>query len=319
MKHFASAKFLLDLTFDFYLGFQKLVGKPVFVVPFLDDLNLPEEDGLGIERRLSNEARYPHDATTTKDNVADPVIVIVAYPHIAIADDLCPLEADPRFQVQWRRKCIPPLTWFPAAVILPGSRMTCLDLQWLFETGWADYLRHHVSVGGTILGLCGGFQMLGNVVHDPYKVEDSTGSSQQGLGFLPLETTLEPPENKIVTPRHATLLPCNLPVVGFELHCGRSTVVDYPTQNVGPLLQLDDESMDGLTNGRVMGTYLHGILQCPRARVKLLLPDLPDETQFSAQYDEKATLSPLDRLADHLISCGLDSKTLNKMLSVHKR
>lgn len=292
---------------------QDMVGKPIFVVPHLNDLNLPEEDGLGIERRLKKEYDYAKEVHFEEEEgkPRKPVVVVVAYPHIAIADDLCPLENDPRFEVQWRRRNIPKPFPHTSAVILPGSRLTRLDLKWLHDSGWSRFLLKHYSKGGAILGLCGGYQMLGRSVEDPSEAEGNAGS-KKGLALLPVETVIAPAECKIIAPRKATLLSSGIKVEGFELHCGRSTVVaEYqPGYNgrLEPLLLYEDGTKEGLSAGRVNGTYLHGILRSPGAREKLLLGEgekLPPTTRVEQD--------PLDRLADHLISCGLDFETVTKM------
>ena len=288
---------------------ESMVGKPVFVVPHLHNLNLPEEDALGIERRLKSEDDYPHMIP----NPEKPVVVVVAYPHTAITDDLCPLETDPRFSVQWRRRKVPKPYPHTSAVVLPGSRLTRSDLKWLHDSGWYNFILEHHARGGAVLGLCGGYQMLGRVVHDPDGVESEKGSSK-GLALLPIETTIAPAECKIVKPRKAMMLPTNIEVEGFELHCGRSTVVsEYVSgyERVAPLLVYEDGTKEGLVAGRVYGTYLHGILRSVEARERLLL----GEDQQLPRYDPSAVVDPLDRLASHLEECGLDHETLSNMLA----
>jgi hypothetical protein len=287
---------------------ESMVGKPVFVVPHLHHLNLPEEDSLGIERRLKREDEYPHMIP----NPEKPVVVVVAYPHTAITDDFCPLEADPRFTVQWRRRKIPKPYPYTSAIILPGSRLTRTDLKWLHDSGWYKFILEHHARGGAVLGLCGGYQMLGRVVHDPHGVESDKGSSK-GLALLPIETTIAPAECKIVKPRKAMMLPTHIQVEGFELHCGRSIVVsEYVSgyERVSPLLVYEDGTKEGLAAGRVHGTYLHGILRSAEARENLLL----GEDYRLPRYDPAAIVDPLDRLSAHLEECGLDYETLRGML-----
>ena len=181
---------------------EKMVGKPIFVVPYLYNLNLPEEDGLGTERRLAWETSGA--VVNSDEGVKKPTVVVVAYPHTAISDDLCPLENDPRFDVQWRRQRIPSRPYpHVTAIVLPGSRLTQHDLKWLHDSGWAKFIQKHASVGGVVLGICGGYQMLGWNVDDPYYVEsrpssdrkgDNQSTSRPGIGLLPIETTLQPAE-----------------------------------------------------------------------------------------------------------------------------
>jgi adenosylcobyric acid synthase len=249
-----------------------------------------------------------------KESKQKPIVVVVAYPHIAIADDLCPLESDPRFEVQWRRRSIPPAYPYTSTVVLPGSRLTRLDLKWLHDSGWADFLKQHVAAGGNVLGLCGGYQMLGRTVNDPLGVEGNVGSGE-GLDLLPLDTTIAPAECKIVTPRQATLLTAEMlgvHVEGFELHCGQTELIrETQSDRLQPLIKFDNGETDGYSNGQVKGTYLHGILRTPEARKELLVPYSDD---FPV-VEEANQVDDLDRLADHLTACGLDFDTVVKMLS----
>lgn len=299
--------------------FQEMVGKPVFVVPFLRDLNLPEEDGVGVERRLAWEGTG-HLHPEADDNELDkkPVVVVVSYPHTAISDDFCPLEADPRFRVEWRRRRIPRPYPHTTAVIMPGSRLTRKDLKWLHDSGWAAFIRKHIALGGSVLGLCGGYQMLGWSVDDPDNIEGFVGSNK-GLGLLPIRTKIEPPEVKVVAPRQGKLYPSGKPVEGFELHCGQSHIVMELGQPWGdeihPLVVFDDGKPEGMCARTVRGTYMHGILWSPEARVELLVPD---KSKFPVLSADLKIIDPLDRLAEHLESCGLDFETLRQMISSHR-
>lgn len=298
-----------------------MVGKPVYVVPYLNDLHLPEEDGLGLERRLAweSEPRTSGKNSSNKDSesAAKPLVVVVAFPHTAIADDLCPLERDPRFRVQWRRRRIPRPYPHTATVILPGSRLTRLDLKWLHDSGWGDFIKKHVAAGGQVLGICGGYQMLGWSVEDPGAVE-GVGGSKQGLGLLPISTTMAPPSCKVVAPRKGKLYPSNTPVEGFELHCGRSQIMAQISgsglgHQIQPLLFFDDGKAEGMCSGPVRGTYVHGILRSPAARAELLVPkDM--KLQSLDNKKNQFELDPLEKLAKHLETCGLDYETLKLMV-----
>ncbi|KAL3930872.1 MAG: hypothetical protein SGBAC_011573 [Bacillariaceae sp.] len=317
---------------------EKMVGKPIFVVPYLYNLNLPEEDGLGIERRLAWETSgamtNPTGPNANKE-CKKPTVIVVAYPHTAIADDLCPLENDPRFKVQWRRRRIPSRPYPDVtAIILPGSRLTQLDLKWLHDSGWTKFIQQHAAAGGVVLGICGGYQMLGWSVDDPHNVESSCTSdstdgikntSRPGVGLLPIETTLKPAECKIVRPQKGKLLPSNLPISGFELHCGISKIVlgsiPIKPKDTAPLLEFDNGLTEGMVHGlnqNVKGTYMHGILREATVREELLVPRKEDYPHFFGDK-ESSTVGvmvedPLDRLAKHLESCGLTNAILHSML-----
>jgi adenosylcobyric acid synthase len=327
---------------------QEMVGKPIFVVPFLDNLNLAEEDGLGVERRLAGEWRHARvdqelvgEKRKARNNssldqtekskecysepTTKPLVVVIAYPHVSMADELASVESDRRFNVQWRRDAIPPLYPSTTTVILPGSRLTRCDLQWLHDSGWAEWILQHVAAGGNVFGICGGYQMLGKSVDDETGVEGSIGTTM-GLKLLPVRTVIHPAECKRVTPRIATLLHQDISieeairVEGFELHCGETIL--YQSEHCSeatvlasarPLLRfVDDGEMEGWSVDRVTGTYLHGILGSAEARRQLLAPDW----DFGKEPWPVATTEDddLDRLARHLEDCGLTFDTLSKMV-----
>lgn len=292
---------------------ERMVGKPIFVVPFLNDLNLPEEDGLGIERRLA----WEKDGLEKKENKDEkPVVVVVAYPHTAIADDLCPLEQDERFHVEWRRQRMPKPYPSTTAVVLPGSRLTMMDLKWLIDSGWADFVRKHRAAGGIVVGLCGGYQMLGRTVTDPEAVEGIAGS-RQGVGLLPISTTIAHAECKVVQPRKGQLYPSGIDVEGFELHCGFSQVISDQVKLLGrasgisPLLAFENGKPEGMRLGMVCGTYLHGIFRSEKARVELLIPN---KKHFPSLKQTKEIEDPLDRFANHVSMCGLNYDRLQEMI-----
>jgi cobyric acid synthase len=248
---------------------EEMVGKKVFVVPYKYDLNLPEEDGLGVERRLAKEhllstnstatsaSSTARDDTNAKSKKKKPTVVVLAYPHVAITSDLTPLESDPLLNVEWRRHVLPDAPYpHVEAIILPGSRLTRSDLDWLKTTPWFDFLKQHAERGGAILGLCGGYQMLGMTVSDPDGVEGAPGVSD-GLGLLPVATTIATASCKIVTPRAGVLYQPSsttttpggetvdvdghvvedqkaLSVEGFELHCGRTARIQQGGAADGP-------------------------------------------------------------------------------------
>jgi adenosylcobyric acid synthase len=120
-----------------------------------------------------------------------------------------------------------------------------IDLKWLIDSGWADFIRKHCAAGGTVLGLCGGYQMLGRKIVDPDAVEGIAGS-KQAIGLLPITTTIAPAECKVVTRRKGQLYPSGIHVEGFELHCGISQVLSEQVRLLGrasgisPLLAFED-------------------------------------------------------------------------------
>lgn len=315
---------------------QEMVGKPIFVVPYLYNINIAEEDGMGLERTLANEHTAYEQEGKAGEGGNKKRVVVICYPHISMTDDMLPVEMDSRFQVEWRRHSKPKLDPLTTVVVLPGSRQTRADLKWLLSSHWKDFLTDHAAGGGTVLGLCGGFQMLGETIVDTEGVESGAPGTDIALGLLPVTTTLESTDKKVVKAQTATLQPTivtegtaqgAIPVEGFEIHCGQTVslvkdVVDadsavvtdgHKSKLLRPLLQVSDGGDDGFTNGQIHGTYLHGILQSSAARSFLL--GSSSDLEQTGPGGESSNIDPLDRLATHLGTCGLDFETLSNLMT----
>ncbi|HTY98198.1 MAG TPA: cobyric acid synthase CobQ, partial [Rhodocyclaceae bacterium] len=150
-------------------------------------------------------------------------------------------------------------------VVLPGSKSVAADLAWLRAQGWEPALQRHLRYGGKVIGLCGGFQMLGRALHDPAGVEGAPGSVA-GLGFLDCETTLA--EEKQLRNVAGRLAIGDAAMAGYEIHMGvtRGPALDRPA------VRLDDGRMDGALaeDGRILGSYCHGLFDRPAALAALL-------------------------------------------------
>ena len=143
----------------------------------------------------------------------------------------------------------------PDAVILPGTKTTISDLLVLQQTGMAEEIKNYVAAGGTVMGVCGGFQMLGQILSDPEGIEGEQGR-HEGLGLLPLKTVMT--AQKIARQRQvSSALPqAGLPVIGYEIHQGRTQVLEEKKIK----LLFDDPNLGVVsTDQSVWGTYLHGI------------------------------------------------------------
>ncbi len=253
-------------------------GWPSFgLIPhFAEAARLPAEDILGL-------AGSSTPAGGRK--VAVPVL-----PRIANFDDLDPLRAEPGIGVVLVRPGEP----IPVAdlVLLPGSKTTIDDLEFLRAQGWDIDIQAHVRRGGRVLGLCGGYQMLGRRIDDPHGVEGPP-RSVPGLGLLDVETVMEPVKRlEAVT---GTSLSDGLPFAGYEIHVGATSGPDADR----PLLRLADGRLDGATSpdGRVCGTYVHGLFADDRQRAAWLAR--LGAATGGAGY-EAGIEAVLDRLADHL-------------------
>jgi adenosylcobyric acid synthase len=207
---------------------------------------LPAEDSLGLARMFSREGPI---------RVAVPVL-----PGIANFDDLDPLALESEISLVMVEPG-KPLPAEAALVILPGSKTTIAGLEAMAAEGWDIDIFAHVRRGGHVLGICGGYQMLGKSVADPDGIEGPAGSID-GLGLLDVATVLT--EDKILAPARGRCLSHDAPLDGFEMHAGRTFGPDC----MRPFSKLSDGRPDGAVsaNGKIVGTYLHGLFAEPAQR-----------------------------------------------------
>jgi len=232
---------------------EQRTQKPVLgVVPYLSDLYIPGEDSVALSRKNNLLNRNINAGAT---------IGIIRLPHISNYTDFDPLEADGRFQVDYLNA--PRSLGTYDVVILPGSKNVFFDLKFLHEAGFIQELLAYADRGGRIVGICGGYQMLGVRIEDPHGVEDREGE-MPGIGLLPIYSVME--QNKI-TKRACDLftVPGNASateVEGYEIHMGRT----FPLHDADILYLRNNGTGDGGSDmarrdGRVWGTYLHGLFE----------------------------------------------------------
>jgi adenosylcobyric acid synthase len=213
------------------------------VIPYLEEI-FPAEDSLDLWDRKSSK-------TQTDVNIS-----VIRLPRIANFTDFDPLEAEPTVSVKY----LSPKQdlGHPDAVILPGTKTTIADLILLQKSGMAEAIQHYAASGGTVLGICGGYQMLGQIIADPEGIEGQAGR-YQGLNLLPIKTVIT--GQKIARQRQVSsnFPQMGLPVTGFEIHQGRSRVEPQgDNQAYQPLF--DDANLGLVDNCQsVWGTYLHGL------------------------------------------------------------
>ncbi|MEO5339650.1 MAG: cobyric acid synthase [Magnetococcus sp. MYC-9] len=260
-------------------------GKPVWaVVPMLADLSLPEEDSFFDRSTAGHAGRH----TAPPRNR----VVVPRLPRLSNQTDLDPLQGHPGVELIW----VEAGQTVPAAdlMVLPGSKSVQADLNWLRANGWPTAIQRHLRYGGKLLGLCGGYQMLGEWLHDPDGLEGVAGSSP-GLGLLPMQTTLTP--HKILAQRQGLLLLAGqAPVVGYEIHMGISSGAALAR----PALLLEGEQAEGAISedGQVLGSYLHGLLDRPEALAAVLAWVGLSGTAATTWNLRAAQEESLDRLAE---------------------
>ncbi len=254
------------------------------VVPWLPEARrLPAEDAVALD---ADQGRGRAGATL---RIAVPMLS-----RIANFDDFDPLALEPEVSLVM----VPagqPLPADAALIILPGSKATIADLAFLRAQGWDVDLAAHRRRGGRVLGVCGGYQMLGRRVADPDGIEGPPGAVP-GLGFLDIETVLTGPKVLTEATGHDTMT--GAPVAGYEMHMGRTSGPDCAR----PLLRLDDGVADGAVSedGVVAGCYLHSLFSSDPFRTAFLksLGGVGSDLAYSATVERT-----LDALADHLESC----------------
>ena len=258
----------------------KATGWPSLgLIPYFHEArNLPAEDALALDHPPARR-----DGARLK-------IAVLILPQIANFDDLDPLQAEPNVDLVR----VHPGSAVPGdadLVILPGSKTTIAGLRALREAGFDIDLVAHARRGGTILGLCGGYQMLGRTIADPGGIE-GPAEVAQGLGLLDVETTLIP-EKRLRVASGTTA--GDVPFSGYEMHMG---ITEGPDR-ARPFSRLADGTMDGAVsaNGRVLGTYVHGLFADDRQRSAWLarLGAGPPTVAY-----EELVEKTLDHLANHL-------------------
>lgn len=251
--------------------------RPLGIVPwFHDAVRLPAEDAVDLEVVPGRQ--------TGRLKIAVPILS-----RIANFDDFDPLKQEPGVELVM----VPPGSPLPgdaALVILPGTKATIADLGFLRAQGWDIDLRAHVRRGGRVLGICGGYQILGRLIADPEGVEGEAGGDVPGLGFLDVETVMSP--EKITARVEGRHIASGAVISGYEIHIGRTTGPD----RARPLVEIEGRPDGAIgADGLVSGTYLHGFFASDAFRAAYL------ETlgvTSGLRYGETVE-AVLDRLAEH--------------------
>ncbi len=281
-------------------------GIPVLgVVPFLRDLMLDQEDSLDLARHGSPEF------STDRINIA-----VILLPHMSNFTDFNALAAEGDVALKYAAS---PSNLIDAdVVIIPGSKNTLADLSYLQEKGYGSVLDHHLRGRRELIGICGGYQMLGRQISDPHEVEQ--GGTSRGLGYLNTETELKQAKRTAQVEASPTdmFVGDQSVVRGYQIHMGVTLrghefpcfrVCRYAElgEKVHPAIALNEDEFDGAIrkDGLVWGTSIHGVFDEPgfrrtwlnRARVRKGIPPL--EELASAAVTDRLR-GELDRWADHL-------------------
>jgi adenosylcobyric acid synthase len=288
-------KFRGDRTL-FEAGIQYIehkTGRPVLgLIPFYHHILIDPEDSV----KVQEDRRSLRTTGAKKVNVA-----VVRLPAISNFTDLEVMEREPDvvFNYLFRPQ---ELTKEYDLLILPGTKNTMEDAAWLTQAGWKKAIRVFAERGGHLLGICGGYQLLGETIRDPRGVE-SQRREIRGLGLLPIETSLE--EGKVVRKVMGTCMITGRQVRGYEIHMGLSRAV----KKLGsPFLRIHEPGKDTswedgwwARGGQICGTYVHGILDGPGFRGDLLnrLRKAKGLKERSPRQGRLSRFQHYERLADH--------------------
>lgn len=252
---------LLRPALDFL---EQKTGIPVVgVIPYFSDFHIPEEDSVVLEKEIAGSI---NDDSSMLD------IVVIRLPYIANFTDFDALKDEPDVRVRYVADSSE--LGNPDLIIIPGSKNTLADLLFLKESGLASTLVSFWKKNKPMIGICGGYQMMGRLVKDPYHTESDL-EIVEGLGILPMTTELFPDKHTVqsrgeILNADLFLVDCKgQEITGYEIHMGRS----IPDEGQKPLFRLQaqgEEYLDGLQAGSALGTYLHGIFDNDGFRRSLL-------------------------------------------------
>ena len=272
---------------------EKKTGKSGFgLVPFYTDIRIDSEDSVAVQE--DRFLRQPVGPKTV--NVA-----VLKFPAISNFTDVEGLAAEPDVAVHYLFRP-EELSRKYDCLILPGTKNAMEDALWLSRSGWKKEIRRFSESKGVILGICGGYQILGRVIKDPLGVESSR-KEVPGVGILPIETVLA--SEKVVRKVTGICLTNRKKINGYEIHMGRSR----PLNETGtPFLRIHEPGKrrtweDGwsLDNGRIAGTYVHGILDCPAFKGDFLNTMRREKglRERAPKKGRMARFHEYDKLADH--------------------
>ncbi|GAB6094394.1 cobyric acid synthase [Desulfatiferula olefinivorans] len=281
----------IDLFRDGTAWIENATGKPVFgVLPWVENLGIEAEDSVVIEKGAAPLSPAP----------GGPGIAVIRLPHISNFTDFDPLTALKGLSLSFVHDPAD-LSGF-AGVVLPGSKNTRHDLAWLNDSGWAGRIRDYADRGGAVLGICGGYQMLGEGLDDPAGHEGPPGRIR-GLGLLPVSTTMM--AEKTTTLSRFTWDGCE--GLGYEIHMGKTVrhggrpLFSVVERNGAPCAD-EDGCVSG--GGNVMGTYMHGLFDRAGITRRMLAAmglsgiDVPDVCGLPAR--ERAYTALLEHVVRHV-------------------
>ncbi len=281
---------------------EQKTNKPVLgVLPYIHDLALDAEDAISVKNIVKDKKMH---------------VSVLLLPHISNHTDFDCLRLQPNIDLQYIK--MGEAIDNTDLIIIPGSKNVISDLLFLKSQKWEQQIKRHLRYGGKLMGVCGGFQMLGHTLLDPFSIESHVKQTE-GLNLLDMSTTLT--ENKSLYQIKADLelngTVCS--VEGYEIHCGKSSgkALDVPLLSYKN--HPDGLFFDGCISedNQIIGTYLHGLFDS-KAGCKLILNWVTDSDEFDATIDlnEHRELE-LEKLAD-VFKDNLDMASIKNIINTHQ-
>ncbi len=287
---------------------EEQTGIPVLgLIPYFYNIDIDSEDGVVLDARVKSEQTF--DKSIIK-------IGVFKLPHISNFTDISPLQRDSSIELTYLYK--PRNLNNFDAVIIPGTKNTRFDIDWMRKQGWESVLKTYANNGGNIIGICGGFQMLGKSIADPLGIEGKPGSSV-GFNFLEMETILS--EEKSLLQIEAIHIESGKVVKGYEIHNGKTFI----GKNCEQIISVKKKSsktvsnLDGAKNkkGNIWGSYIHGLFDENEFR-KSILQSIKPNAQIIDNASSENTITEFknkqyNKLAAHYTK-HLNMSLINKIL-----
>jgi adenosylcobyric acid synthase len=267
---------------------EQRTGKPVFgVLPWYTHFNIEAEDAVVIDTARSG----------AEEKAGLPAVAVIRLPHISNFNDFDPLANLAGLQLVYLKRPRPLASY--RAVIIPGTKSTRSDLAWLVENGWVPALQDYAAAGGHLLGICGGYQMLGKRVLDPDGIEGPAGETV-GLDLLPLETELKAPK----TTTRTDFTWDGIQGSGYEIHMGRTRRLNG--RSLLTIVRRNRQACNGqdgcaTADGRVLGTYIHGFFDTPEITRRWLVHIGLENIEVDGRHGPAARDQAYDLLAEHTV------------------
>lgn len=295
---------------------EQMTGKPVLgIVPYIQDLTLPDEDSMSLDRDF-------------KRDEGKAIVAIIRLPRISNFTDFDPIEAETSISIRYVRSVKE--LGMPDALIIPGTKNTIQDLLWLKEKGLAREIIRLAKLGIPIFGICGGYQIIGKRIMDRKGIEGGSPGEFDGLGLLDVVTEFS--EYDKVTKRVTAQIVGNGPIldsgtgktiVGYEIHMGKTSL----GKDAGPafkVIKRGDKIVDDFdgaidNNGLILGTYIHGIfdrLPLRRRFVEFLMKTKGIESKEKVVKDIKVEWQKSLGQLSHIVKTSLDMNRVCEIIGL---